>query len=151
MLTKLGVSQETVGVEIRASMEAIQIGQIPDGPPLFQDKIASEAGYALLINRVKAHTAFRGKLESGLAKMEIIGMGKQHGASLMHNLGIPALENYIAPAARIYERDSNVIGGLAIVENAYEETAEIAGPSPPFNRKPQHRARPGAKNYPNLS
>ena len=127
MLAKLGVTRESVGAEIRASMEVIQVGQIPDGPPLFQDRLAAEADYTFLINRVKAHTAFRGKLESGLAKMEIIGIGKQHGASLMHNLGIPAFENYLAPAARIYETDTNVVGGLALVENAYEETAEIAG------------------------
>jgi hypothetical protein len=126
MLAKLGVTKEMVGAEVRSSMEVVQIGQIPDGPPLFQDKLAAGADYTFLINRVKAHTAFRGRLESGLAKMEIIGIGKQHGASLMHNLGIPAFENYLAPAARIYETASNVAGGLAIVENAYEEIAEIA-------------------------
>jgi hypothetical protein len=127
MLTKLGITPESVGAEIRSSMEVIQIGQIPAGPPLFQDKIASEADHTFLINRIKVHTAFRGKLESGLAKMEIIGIGKQHGASLMHNLGIPAFQKYLAPAARIYESNSNVVGGIGLIENAYEETAQIVG------------------------
>jgi len=127
MLADLGVTEASVGAEIRSSMEAVQIGQIPDGPPLFQDALAAAADYTLLINRVKPHTAFRGRLESGLAKMEVIGLGKQQGASLMHALGVPAFQKFLAPAARIYETATNVVGGLAIVENGYDETAEIVG------------------------
>ena len=127
MLANLGVTEETVGAEIRATMEVAQVGQLPGGPPLFQGRDSLAADYTLLINRVKVHTAFRAQIESGLAKMEVIGLGKQQGASLMHNLGVPAFQNYLAPAARIYEAETNVIGGLAIVENAYDETAEIMG------------------------
>lgn len=127
MLANLGVSQETVGAEVRATMDVKQIGQVPNGPPLFQDVFAAEADHTLLINRIKAHTAFRGKVESGLAKMAVIGIGKQKGASLMHNLGVSAFQNYLIPAARIYETETNVVGGLALVENAYDETCEIVG------------------------
>ena len=127
MLANLGITQESVGAEIRATMEVVQIGQIPEGPPLFQGKISAAADHTLLINRVKPHTAFRGRLESGLAKMAVIGLGKQRGASLMHSLGVSAFQKYLAPAARIYETETNVVGGLALVENAYDETAEIVG------------------------
>ena len=130
ILSHLGITQDTIGAEIRASMEVVQIGRLPDGPPLFQGVISARAEHTLLVNRIKPHTAFRGKLESGLAKMEVIGLGNQRGASLMHNLGIPAFQKYLSPAARIYEKNSNVSGGLAILENAYDETAEIAGLSP---------------------
>ncbi|MEM7028814.1 MAG: DUF2088 domain-containing protein [Chloroflexota bacterium] len=127
MLANLGVSEETVGAEVRATMEADQIGQVPDGPPLFQDVNAIAADHTFLINRIKAHTAFRGTVESGLAKMEVIGIGKQKGAALMHNLGVSAFQNYLVPAARIYEAETNVIGGLALVENGYDETCDIVG------------------------
>lgn len=130
ILSHLGITRETIGAEIRASMEVVKIGHLPDGPPLFQGVVSAEADHTLLVNRIKPHTAFRGRLESGLAKMEVIGLGNQRGASLMHNLGIPAFQKYLAPASRLYEENSNVSGGLAILENAYDETAEIAGLSP---------------------
>ncbi len=125
VLTELGIIEESVGAEIRATMEVKQIGQIDDGPPLFQDLYATEADHTFLIGRIKPHTDFRSTLESGLSKMEVIGLGKQHGAALMHSMGVEGFQKYLAPAARIYETNTNVIGGLAILENAYEETAEL--------------------------
>ena len=86
---------------------------------------AAQADHTLLIGRVKPHTDFRSKLESGLSKMEVIGLGKIRGATDMHSRGVPGFQALLAPAARIYESDTNVIGGLAILENAYDETAEI--------------------------
>lgn len=131
MLANLGVTGESVGAEIRATMEVTQIGDaselVEGGPPLYQDVYSVDASHTLLINRVKAHTSFRGRIESGLAKMCAIGLGKQFGAADFHRQGVKALQEYLAPAARIYERNTNVIGGLAIVENAYDDTAEIVG------------------------
>jgi len=127
MLANLGVSEATIGAPIRATMEVQEIGRVPDGPPLYQDVLSAAADHTLLINRVKPHTSFRSHIESGLAKMAVIGLGKQHGAATMHARGVYGLKNYIAPAARIYETSTNLIGGLAIVENAYDETAAIVG------------------------
>lgn len=59
--------------------------------------------------------------------MAVIGLGKQHGAAAMHARGGYGLTHYLAPAARVYERNTNLIGGLAVVENAYDETAGIHG------------------------
>ena len=127
VLAQLGVTEARVGAEIRATMEVTQIGQVAGGPPLFMDVNAAAADHTLLIGRVKPHTDFRGEIESGLAKMEVIGLGKQKGAALLHALGVPGFQRFLAPAARIYEAETNVIGGLAILENAYDETAEIVG------------------------
>ena len=127
ILAHLGITSQAIGADIRASMDVIEIGSIPDGPPLFQGGSSAEADHTFLVNRIKPHTAFRGTLESGLAKMEVLGLGKQRGASCMHNLGIPAFQQFLAPAARIYEENTNVVGGLAILENAYDETADIVG------------------------
>lgn len=125
MLANLGVTSESVGADIRATMEVMEIGQLEAGPPLYQDIISAEADHSLLINRVKPHTSFRSHIESGLAKMAVIGLGKQHGAATMHANGVEGLKTYLAPAARVYEERTNLRGGLAIVENAYDETAEI--------------------------
>lgn len=127
LLAEMGVTPANMGVEVRATMEVVQIGQIPAGPPLFQDKYSAEADCTLLINRIKPHTDFHGQLESGLAKMAVIGLGKRHGATAMHAWGAAGFQQFLAPAGRIYQANTNLIGGLAILENAYDETAEIVG------------------------
>lgn len=130
LLSELGITAETMGVEVRATMEVTQIGHIPDGPPLYQDLMSAAANHTLLVNRIKPHTDFRAPLESGLAKMEVVGLGKQRGAEALHSYGAAGFRRFLAPAARIYEARSNVVGGVAILENAYDRTAEIHGLSP---------------------
>jgi hypothetical protein len=125
MLAELGITPESTGAEIRATMDVIEIGEVEGGPRLFQDVNAHAADYTLLINRIKPHTDFHGALESGLAKMCIIGLGKQHGASIMHAYGSIGFRAYLGPAARVYEANTNLIGGLAILENARDETAHV--------------------------
>ena len=45
----------------------------------------------------------------------------------MHTHGVSGFQRFLVPAARIHESNSNLLGGLAILENANDETAEIAG------------------------
>ena len=111
VLARLNITEESVGAPIRATMEVAQIGQLADGPPLYCDKNALAADHILLINRVKPHPAFKARLESGLAKMTVIGMGKQRGAELMHSYGVAGFQNLLAPAARIVEAETPLIGG----------------------------------------
>lgn len=147
LLAGFGVTPEYIGAEIRATMEVKQIGQIEGGPPLFQDLYAAEADAVLLLGRVKPHTDFRSHIESGLAKMALIGMGKQHGAAIMHKLGVPGFQRYLEPAARIYERDTNLVGGIAILENAYDQTAELVGlPASDIGGPPEARLLERAKS-----
>lgn len=127
MLAQLGVTEAAVGVEIRATMEVKEIGRIPDGPPLYQGVDSMEADHSILISRIKPHTDFRSHLESGPSKMCVIGLGKQFGAALMHAGGGANFQKYLEPAARIYECNTNFVGALCPIENAYDETAEIAG------------------------
>jgi hypothetical protein len=124
MLASLGVTPASVGAEILATMEVKQIGQLPDGPPLYQDANAAAADATLLVNRVKPHTDFHGALESGLAKMAVIGMGKDTGAQAIHLYGGRGFIRFLPPAARIYEANTNLVGGVALLENAFGETAE---------------------------
>ncbi|MEM7530740.1 MAG: DUF2088 domain-containing protein [Chloroflexota bacterium] len=127
MLAGFGITEETMGVPIRATMDVQEIGRVSNGPTLCQDTVSAAADHTILVNRVKPHTSFRSHIESGLAKMAVIGMGKQHGAATMHAPGVTALKEHLAPAARVYESNTNLLGGIAIVENAYDMTAEIAG------------------------
>ena len=127
ILAELGVTEEFIGTEIRATMETKQIGQIPGGPPLFQDLYSAEADATMLVARIKPHTDFRSHIESGLAKMCVIGLGKHRGAIMMHALGTPNFQKYLEPAAKIYAENTNLIGGIASLENAYDGTAQIVG------------------------
>jgi hypothetical protein len=127
MMAQLGVTEETGGAEIRATMEVRQIGQLPGGPPLFQGMDSADADHTILISRIKPHTDFRSHLESGPSKMCVIGLGKQHGAALMHAGGGENFQRYLEPAARIYEANTNFAGAICPIENAYDETAEIVG------------------------
>ncbi len=127
VLAELGVTEASMGCELRITMEVKEIGRIPDGPALYQDLHSAAADHTILISRVKPHTDFRGRLESGPAKMEVIGLGKRVGAETMHAWHSEGFQRFLAPAARIYERNTNVRGAIAIVENACEGTAEIVG------------------------
>ncbi len=125
MMAELGVTAQSVGCEIQATMEVQPIGEIEDGPVLFQGVESMAADHCVLISRIKPHTDFRGTLESGPSKMSVIGLGKQHGASVMHAGGGENFQKYLAPAARIYETETNLLGALCPIENAYDETARI--------------------------
>ncbi len=127
LLASMGVTEESVGCEFRITMEVKEIGRIPNGPALHQDIYSAAADHTILISRIKPHTDFHGKLESGPAKMEVIGLGKRHGAEMMHAWGTWGFQNFLAPAARVYEANTNVRGAVAIIENACEDTAEIVG------------------------
>ncbi len=125
MLAQLGVTETSAGCEIRATMAVDPIGQIPDGPVLYQGQESKAADHCVLVSRIKPHTDFRGHLESGPSKMSVIGLGKQHGASIMHAGGGEFFQRFLAPAARLYETETNLVGALCVVENAYDETARI--------------------------
>lgn len=127
MLAELGVTESSVGAEIRATMEVKEIGQIADGPTLYQGVDSAAADHCLLVSRIKPHTDFRSHLESGPSKMCVIGWGKQYGAAIMHAGGGANFQKYLAPAARLYETNTNFVGAICPLENAYDGTAKIVG------------------------
>ena len=125
VLADLGVTEQSAGVQIRSSMDVVRIGSVPGGPDLYCDAAAAAAQHIFLIARIKPHTDFHGELESGLAKMCVIGLGKREGARRMHAGGGAAFRAFLTPAARVYETSTPLLGGLALVENARDQTAEI--------------------------
>lgn len=126
VLSHYGVNEENLGVSIRATMETRLLGEI-DGVPVHWDRNAADCGLVFLVCRVKPHTDFVGTIESGLAKMTAIGLGKQKGAKLMHSGGVPGLRDLMPAAARFIADKGLLLGGVAIIENARDETASIHG------------------------
>ncbi|OQY32109.1 MAG: hypothetical protein B6241_11785 [Spirochaetaceae bacterium 4572_59] len=125
MLEGFGVREEFIGAAIKASMDVVQIASLRDGRPVYLDKLASEADGIVIINRVKAHTAFRGEFESGMLKMLAIGTAKQKGAEACHAQGFRNMaENVKAYGMSVLE-NAPILFGLAIIENAFDQTNRI--------------------------
>lgn len=126
VLKHLGVTEETAGCEIRSSMEVVKLGELPSGLPVYLDKYASEADGIVVINRVKPHTAFRGRVESGVMKMISIGLGKQKGAEACHQLGFKYMAENVPDMAEMIMEKRPFLFGVATVENAFDKVAEVA-------------------------
>jgi len=131
ILAHYGITEETMGVPIRATMEVRKVGVTPEGVPVYVDAEVLEADWLLPVNRVKAHTYHTGDIESGLSKMLMIGIGNEIGASTYHRaaMRIPfsKLARSVVP---IVLREARVLCGVAIVENPYDETCHIEAVMP---------------------
>jgi hypothetical protein len=125
VLAGYGITRESVGMPVISSMEVQQIGCV-DEMPVFMSTTALEADHVLLVNRVKPHTDFHARIESGLAKICAIGLGKQRGAQAIHSYGTHGLVELMPRAARcIIDKTEKILGGLAIIENPRDETADL--------------------------
>jgi len=132
MLAELGVDEETVGCEIRSSMEVLEVGHTAERDvPVVADANAAGADAIVPINRVKPHTDFDGEVESGLSKMLVIGMGKQRGAKIAHEHALDwSFRNMIPEITEQLLAELPVVGGVAIVEDQHDDTAVIEGVPP---------------------
>ncbi|MDE2964982.1 MAG: lactate racemase domain-containing protein, partial [Acidobacteriota bacterium] len=84
VLERYGITEATMGVPVRATMETLPIGETRDGIPVVLDRNALEADHIAVVNRIKPHTDFDAEIESGLTKMLAIGLGKHQGAIRYH-------------------------------------------------------------------
>ncbi len=137
MLSSLGITEQSIGVPIRATMETVIVAQTSNGLPVHFDRYASEADHVFVVGRVKPHTRFVGPVESGLHKMMLIGLGKHEGAKVYHRgiLSMSFPEIVAAVAERVLQV-CRVCGGMAILENAEDETALIEAVKPEeFSRR----------------
>lgn len=123
VLKTLGITSETVGAPIHSSMEVEEVGRLRNGSPVYVDRKALEADGIIVVGRVKPHTDFKDKIESGLMKMMVIGLGKQKGAEMIHHYKREGYHELLPEAARLIMNKAPIILGLAIVENAHHETA----------------------------
>ena len=125
VLRRFGITEETVGAPVVSSMEVTQIGTTDRGLPVYIDKNACAADGIILFNRVKPHTSFRGKYESGLMKMLAIGLAKQKGAEMTHFLRYENMAANIAAVGAIGLANLPILCGVATIENGYSHLAEL--------------------------
>ena len=126
ILADFGITEEYTGAPIRSSMETVQVGVTkPHGFPARIDRYAAEADWIIPIGRIKPHTDIRGPIQSGILKMIVIGMGKQHGAYQCHKLGFKSMAANVKEfAGAIIEKKPNMFA-IGLIENAYHQTCRI--------------------------
>jgi hypothetical protein len=126
VLAHYGITEATMGCPLVSQLEVVSLGKTSDGIEAFMDKVAYDSDGVMLVGRVKWHTDFAGKIESGLFKMMAIGLGKFAGAQRYHNYAYRlGLEHVIYSVGRQVLKSGKILGGLAILEDANHNTAKI--------------------------
>ncbi len=125
VLKEYGITEEKVGAPVVSSMETQKIAETEHGVPVYFDKNAYQCDGVIVVNRIKPHTDFKGSFESGLMKMLVIGLGKHKGATFIHNMGFEKFNTIIPEAGEQILRKTNILFGIAILENACDETARV--------------------------
>jgi hypothetical protein len=130
VLAHYGIHEAIMGVPVHSSLDVLSLGRTPEGIETFMDTNAHDADAVFLVARVKWHTDFSGKLESGLFKMMAIGLGKFAGARQYHTFAYRiGLEQMIRSVGAKVFSSGKVLGGLAIQEGAHHETAGLTAVS----------------------
>lgn len=125
LLSSLGMTEAALGCPVNVTMEVDTVGNLADGFPVLCDRNAAGADHIIVMNRVKAHTALTGPVQSGLCKMCTVGLGKVEQASRMHHYGPSHMGRIIQEVASTLTRRAPVLAGIAIVENAYGGVARL--------------------------
>jgi nickel-dependent lactate racemase len=130
VLESLGITEDVVGAPILSSMEVDLVGVLSNGVRVFIDRNAMQSDGIIVVGRIKPHTDFKGEIESGLLKMLSIGLGKQKGAEMIHWHKYDGYHKIMPEAAQLIIEKTNVVMGLAIIENAYHETVLVKALDP---------------------
>jgi lactate racemase-like protein len=126
VLEQFGITESAMACPIVSRVDVVALGTTQDGIDVFMDAAAHAADAVMLVGRVKWHTNFNGAIESGLVKMMAIGVGKFAGAQRYHahgrRLGMEHVIRTVGEHVRVH---ANIIGGLAILEDAHHDTAKL--------------------------
>lgn len=125
ILAGYGITEESMGVPIRSTMEVDEVGQLADGTPVYCDRYALRSDGIIFLNKVKPHTDFRGPHESGLAKMMAIGIANHKGANYFHQLGFESFAKRIPEVCQVFLEKVPIAFGIGLVQNAYDEISEL--------------------------
>lgn len=157
MLAAIGMTEQTVEMPIRSSMDVVDVNSKQADQPVWMDRHCYEAAGVLVINRVKLHTSFGGPpygkhCESGLVKMMTVGMGKLQGAQAFHATSTADKPNAMVTMAESLIKSEKIWGGLAILEDGYDQTAELHAMAPQeiIQREPTLLAHYAETYYPRL-
>ena len=126
VLAHYGIHEAAMGCPVESALDVVPLGKTADGIEAFMDQRAHSSAGVFLIGRVKWHTDFSGKIESGLFKMMAIGLGKFAGAQRYHTYAYRlGLEHVIRTVGRQVLKSGKILGGLAILEDANHQTAQL--------------------------
>ena len=125
LIAGYGVTEANMGAPLRSSMDAVEMGRLANGMPVYFDRAALEADLVVPINRIKSHTSFRGPVESGLAKMLVIGFGNHLGAQAIHARGYRSFADNLLEARALLLPQIPFRFGLASLENAHGAVARV--------------------------
>jgi hypothetical protein len=131
ILASFGVTEESTGAPINASMDIVEIGRTENDIRVFASRPALEADAMLFINRVKPHTDFvSDRIGSGLRKMLVIGLGKAAGAFECHRYASGhkpkfGYERMLIEVSNFVLNNLPSIFGLALIEDGYHKLSRI--------------------------
>ena len=139
ILEDFGITEESVGVPIKADMDVVKLGCTENGIDVYMDKDAYEADMTILVNRIKPHTEFTGRYESGICKLSTIGLGRHVGCTSLHKGGTLNFSTIIPQAAKVVFDNANVGFAIGIIENAFDKVKHIEGMTKDeiFRREPE--------------
>ncbi len=129
MIESLGINETDMQMEIRSSMDVVNLGSVPSGN-VYMDKHCHEAAGVLVLNRIKLHTCFSGPVQSGLMKMMVVGMGKIKSAQTFHNTPTPDMKELIFEMGQVILDSGKIFAGLGILEDGFDQTAEFHAVAP---------------------
>jgi len=124
MIESLGLTEQAMGMPIRASMDVVKLGTVSTGD-VWMDRNAYESDGVLVLNRVKLHTCFSGPVQSGLTKMMVVGMGKIPSATTFHSAPTPWMKEMLLEMGQVVLDSGKILAGLAILEDGFDQTAEL--------------------------
>jgi len=126
VLAHFGIRPDSMDCPVISALDVVSLGRTSDGIEAFMDRNAFQSDGVMLIGRVKWHTDFSGEIESGLFKMLAIGLGKFAGAQRYHTYAYKlGLEHVIRSVGRQVLQSGKILGGLAILEDANHNTAQL--------------------------
>jgi hypothetical protein len=135
-LAHRGITEVSVGAKILAELGTTKIDTVRGVEVHLSNHILRDVDRLFVVNRVKEHTdidwpnpipaGFYG-VQSGLAKGVALGGSNLNAKDLHRHVPGIGLGPAIEIAARCIMEKIKMLGGLAIVENAYHETAFVEG------------------------
>ena len=139
ILEDFGITEESVGAPIKADMDVVKVGTTEGGIDVYMDKNAYEADMTILVNRIKPHTEFTGRYESGICKLSTIGLGRHVGCTSLHKGGTLNFDTIIPQAAKVIFDNANIGFAVGIIENAFDKVKHIEGMTKDevFDREPE--------------
>ncbi len=127
MLDSLGMTEESLGAEIRATMDTVVVAHTTAGTPVHLDAYAAAADRILPVNRIKPHTCFKGPIESGCMKMAVVGFGKRPGAFLVHSCGPVEMRDRLLDACAALRATGRLLGGVGSIESTAGDVVRVEG------------------------